>query len=71
MCVWTGQYNPGLHYLLQVYIIKNTAYLDISGSIVLVEAGVDLGKLDVHTSQVYNQWWGGLLEVVALSVVAS
>ena len=40
---------------LQVHIIENTAYLDISGSIALVEVGVDLGKLDVHTSQVYNQ----------------
>ena len=56
---------------LQVYVIENIAYLDISGSIALVEVGVDLGNLDVHTSQVYNQWWGGLWEVVALWVAAS
>ena len=42
------------------------SYLNISGSIVLEEAGVDLGNLDVDTSRVYNQWWGGLWEVVAL-----
>ena len=65
MCEWVS--------LIQACITfcRFISYLDISGSIALEEVGVDLGNLDVHTSQVYNQRWEGLWEVVALWVVAS